>query len=120
MIPPSFSVEEIEQEIARALAMPYGHTARESAMEQILTTLHHALQSGQVAILSREDREIVAQGLYLALSEGDKRLTGQERKRQKTHLKLAPPSPRDAQDQTIRELREGFTHCRQCGHVEIK
>ena len=91
MIPPSFSVEEIEQEIARALAMPYGHTARESAMEQILTTLHHALQSGQVAILSREDRE-----------------------------KLAPPSPRDAQDQTIRELREGFTHCRQCGHVEIK
>ena len=88
MIPPSFSVEEIEQEIARALAMPYGHTARESAMEQILTTLHHALQSGQVAILSREDREIVAQGLYLALSEGDKAAAGRAYQQARALLRL--------------------------------
>ena len=88
MIPPSFSVEEIEQEIARALAMPYGHTARESAMEQILTTLHHALQSGQVAILSREDREIVAQGLYLALSEGDKEAAGRAYQQARALLRL--------------------------------
>ena len=55
MTPPAFSVEEIEQAIEQGLAVI------------TLMQLRDALQSGQVAILSREDRE---NGYELAWQSG--------------------------------------------------
>lgn len=66
MISPSFSVEEIEQEMTQALKA-WREWRRYLGCVNTLSKLFDALQSGEVAILSREDRET---GYELAFQAG--------------------------------------------------